>query len=201
MVCTEDVSSSDEDAVFGTVARQRRAAVRRKLARAAEELREKARIAKSLQTSDMELVHRIRSLGFDGQTAIVVDLLPLVHVAWADGSVTVRERATILEVLTSRGIEADSEARLLIEAVLEERPSEAYLETSIDLVRDLLGPCEDHLRDLADLCMRVAAAAGRLGLVAGVRPEERASIEAIAARLGDRAAQAFHARLNGVRQQ
>ena len=154
-----------------------------------------ALIAKSLQTSDMALVNRIRTLGFDAETAVAVDLLPLVHVAWADGSIVPEERATILRILDSRGICAGSEARVLVESLLEERPDAGYLEATLDLMRDLLATHDDQIEDLADLCMAVARVAGRLGFGAAIRSDEREMLDTIIRYLGTRGAEVFRGRL------
>ena len=49
--------------------------------------------------SDEALAARVAALGFEGEAARVVDLLPLVHVAWSDGAIQKGERAAIIGLL------------------------------------------------------------------------------------------------------
>ena len=105
------------------------------------------------------LTDRIRDLGFDGEAQEVFDLLPLVHVAWADGEVQKRERAQILELVAHR-VGREGKAWRLMVALLEERPSDEYLEESLCVLRQMLGAEPDRAKDIVDACMGVAKAAG-----------------------------------------
>ena len=71
------------------------------------------------------------------------DLLPLVHVAWADGSIQPGERAAILRLLTVRGL-GPGKAFTTMEALLEKRPSAEYLDESLEVLQELL---EDKPRE------------------------------------------------------
>lgn len=176
--------SHGEKLYFNQLEAERRAQRRRKQEMAAAELAQKRSIADAVGTQDLNLAARIKALGFDGDSARVFDLLPLVHVAWADGSIQRAERAAILVCLHNRGVEPGTDAFTQIETLLEKRPSQAYLDESIAALRDLVGGSAKG-KDLVDLCLSVAASAGGfvgLGKVAG---SERALIEDIAAQLGD----------------
>ena len=172
---------------------ERREDRRREVAKAAEELQEARGVARSAGTEDMDLAGRIQALGFTGETAMVFDLMPLVHVAWADGSVSRAERSTILEVLAHRNIAEDAEAFLAIEALLEERPSDAFMAESLAAIRDLMANKSDMAStELIELCGLVAdASGGILGLARRVSADERALIEKIADGLGSAAQDQF----------
>ncbi len=173
----------EEEAYFKAREIEQRRKLREKLEAAAHELAEKQAIAESLKT-DVSLAERIKALGFSGATAPVFDLLPLVHVAWADGSVQKGERAAILRVLELRGIPSGSEGFLLMESLLEQRPSDEYMTESLAVLKELLGQ-GDRGAELVDLCQQVASASGGfLGLVGKVGSEERALIEEITRQLG-----------------
>jgi tellurite resistance protein len=174
----------EEEAYFKRREIEQRRKLREKLDAAAHELAEKHAIAHSVATSDMSLAERIKALGFSGATARVFDLLPLVHVAWADGTVHKNERAEILGVLEARGIAPGSEGFQLVESLLEERPSDDYMSESLAVLKELVGQGGARA-DLVGLCEQVAAAAGGfLGLGGKVSGEERALIEEIAGHLG-----------------
>lgn len=174
----------EEEAYFKAREIEQRRKLREKLEAAAHELAEKHAIAESLKTDDLSLAERIKALGFSGASAQVFDLMPLVHVAWADGSVQKGERAAILRVLELRGVATGSEAFLLMESLLEERPSDEYMSESLAVLKELVGQGKGG-SEIVDLCGQVASAAGGfLGLVGKVGAEERALIDEIAHHLG-----------------
>lgn len=179
------MATEEEEKYFHQQEVERRKEKRRELERAAAEAAEKRKVAATLATDDEALVTRIRELGFDGDTARVLDLLPLVHVAWADGSVSANERRAISSILAQREIEAGTEAALLMEALMDERPSDTFLSETLELLRDLGGK---KGASVIELCIQVAdASGGFFGLGNKINDEERALIEEIAAGLGDAA--------------
>lgn len=174
----------EEEAYFKQREIEQRRKLREKLEAAAHELAEKHAIAQSLKTADLSLAERIKALGFSGATAAVFDLLPLVHVAWADGTVQKGERAAILKVLEVRGVSPGSEGFQLLESLLEERPSDEYMSESLGVLKELVGQGGVGA-DVVALCEQVASAAGGfLGLGGKVSGEERALIDEIAGHLG-----------------
>jgi tellurite resistance protein len=190
--------SEEEERHFSQVNEDARRRLRAELDVAAQKAADARLIAASLSTSKASVIDRIQAMGFDADKARVFDLLPLVHVAWADGKVQASERRTILNILTTRGIESDSEAWLLIEALLEERPSAAFLDETLDILRDLVGGSHDRAASLVELSIRVAEAHGALfGLLGTVSDEERKVLEQIASALSPQASAEFAARISG----
>jgi tellurite resistance protein len=178
-------TKDEEEAYFKQREIEQRRKLREKLEAAAHELAEKHAIAESLKTSE-SLAERIKALGFSGATARVFDLLPLVHVAWADGTVQKGERAAILKVLEARGVQPGSEGFQLFESLLEERPSDEYMSESLTVLRELVGQHgAGGGADVVGLCEQVASAAGGfLGIAGKVSGEERKLIDEIAGHLG-----------------
>jgi hypothetical protein len=82
-----------------------------------------------------------------------------------------------------------------METLLEERPSNAYLEASLDLLRDVLAERQDDGRTVVGLCILVAESAGGFLGLRTISSTERQMIEKIAARLGTKAQAEFQARL------
>lgn len=186
------VPGDEEEKYFKAIEAEQRAQLREKLAANAQALEEQRRIAASAGTDDLDVAARIRALGFDGDSARVFDLLPLVHVAWADGTIQRAERATLLRVLESRGIEPNSEAFRLIESLLEERPSDAFLNESLSVLRTVTGGLGERATDIVDLCIDIAAASGGfLGLGQRIDTDEKELIGEIVERLGGTAAEQF----------
>jgi uncharacterized tellurite resistance protein B-like protein len=176
----------EETTYFHAIELEQRRKLRDKLEAAAKKLADQQAIANSVKTDDLELAERIKALGFSGDSARLFDLLPLVHVAWADGSVHKSERATILRVLEMRGVQPGSEAFTLLESLLEERPCEEYMSQSLAVLKELLAQGDgERGMQLVDLCEQVAASAGGfLGLGDKVSGDERALIDSIASQLG-----------------
>ena len=182
--------SYNEERYFLEKEARRREELRAKLDAAAERLQEQQGIASTLETNDEELVDRIHSLGFNGDSARVFDLLPLVHVSWADGQVQRNERATILAILEERGVEPGSDASLLMQSLLEKRPSETFLGETLAVLQRLAG--DQKGATVVDLCARVAdASGGLLGLGNRTSSDEHALIGKVAEALGDTAQQRF----------
>jgi uncharacterized tellurite resistance protein B-like protein len=179
--------SEEEEKYFQAENAARRATLRDKLNDAARDVAERAAIGKSMGTESDEIVNRIRELGFDGDTARVFDLLPLIHVAWADGKVSGRERVRIMKLVEHRGLAPDSEAWQLAAALLEERPTDAFLDQTLAVLRDLVASKGAGASgSFVDLCLEIAGASGGfLGLTGGISAEERATLEHIAGMLGD----------------
>src|SRR5690242_6916183 len=89
----------DESEHFLEATASRRAELRERADGAAGRLSKRRGIAATAGTDDASIVDRIEQLGFTGESIRVLDLLPLVHVAWADGRVQRSERALILSIL------------------------------------------------------------------------------------------------------
>jgi tellurite resistance protein len=183
--------SDEEELYFAEKDQEARRLLREKLAGGAAQLEEHQKIASSVGTSDVTVAEKIKALGFDGDSARVFDLVPLVHVAWADGSVQRGERAAIFKILEKRGIEEDSEAWRTIASLLEEAPSDGWMRQSLAVLRELTGGIGDRSQEIVDLCIGVATASGGflgLGLGKKIDEGERALIEEIVGALGNTAA-------------
>ncbi|MBW2522528.1 MAG: TerB family tellurite resistance protein [Deltaproteobacteria bacterium] len=177
---------------------KRREKMREKLAQAAKLVADRQAIAETLKVDDDELVSEIHDLGFDGDSARVFDLLPLIHVSWADGKIQKNERSTILAVLEARGIEPGSEASLLVESLLESQPAPEYMAASLLLLREFLASRGEQAGDVVELCVKVAdAAGGLLGLGSRISEEERELLQQIADTLGAEAQKHFAGQLSG----
>ncbi len=164
-----------------------------------QELRQKMRDQLTAATGnldgrgDLSIAERIQALGFSGARARVFDLLPLVHVAWADGSVSRQERAAILDVLKARGIAPGSEPFILIESLLETRPATNFMKESLAVLRLAVG--DARAENIVEMCLRVASASGGFMNIGRVSEEERDLIEVIAKQLGPAAQDAFRREL------
>jgi hypothetical protein len=164
-----------------------------------EKLREDAKLeeivlalAEHLQVDNPELLRRVIALGIRLDTGPAFLLAPLVQVAWAEGTVTDRERDMVLRLAADRGVEPGSPAQAQLLKWLQERPADALFDTAMEVIKGglaLLPPeaREERLKRIVQACQEVAEASGGLakvlGIGSGVSGEEGALLEAIATRL------------------
>jgi hypothetical protein len=107
-----------EEAFFRKENEKHLAELREELAmkRSKDELRTASGI-----TDDEALDHLV-ALGVTGQTLAALSLVPLIHVAWADGKMDEREREAVLMAATSKGIEPGKATYTLLAGWLERAP-------------------------------------------------------------------------------
>jgi len=172
--------------------RRQRQAVRQALTTGAESLLAEQSTDEGSQRS---LQERMGTLGFEGEAQKALDLLPLVLVAWSDGEIQDQERENILEVLQLRGLEGTA-AFTVVQALLEKKPADAYMQVALQLLRELVADRSDGGASVVELCIDVAVAAGSFGTFDPVSPAERKAISEIADKLGPQATKEFRRRLD-----
>ena len=182
-----DKPTDQEDAYFRKQDQELRQRLRDQLSSAAGDLGSRP------ESSPLSVAQRIEALGFAGGKLQVFDLMPLVHVAWADGTVSRRERTAILDIVRERGIAPGADAYLLIETLLEQRPSDEFLSQSLAILKEVIG--DARAENIVELCLQVAHASGGFMNIGNVSADERRQIEAIAEKLGPAARDVFHREL------
>ena len=132
--------------------------------------------------TDEEIQGGLKSLGIGEHNVAVVALLPLVQVAWADGTIQQEERKVIREAAARLGI---GPAKVL-EGWLTTRPSSLQFLTGQQILlalasRDGSAIAPDTLPQLIEWCGDVAEAAGGLfGIAFRVEASEQEVIAEIA---------------------
>lgn len=174
-----------EDRYFLEQDEKLRAKLREELEAKAKAAAEHRHIAEQVGVSDEQLAARIRELGFEGETARVLHLFPLVAVAWADGQVGRQERAAIFRVAETHGIKPGTKAANLLASMLEKRPAKVVQDQILEVLRDILRAKGMHPHSVLDACVDIAEAGGGfLGIGGKVSAEERELIEQLAKSLG-----------------
>lgn len=124
-------------------------------------------------------------MGIDQETYPVVAILPLVQVAWADGTIQSDERELIMHV-ASRSLEINETGMILLENWLRYRPSDAYLQAGIEVLSALAKKTSwrlvslNTLNDVVGFSWDVAKAAGGLFGFGRVDTTEKEALSLIA---------------------
>jgi hypothetical protein len=151
-------------------------------AAAAEEARRSLGEESGIQ--DPEILREIAQLGFDAGTVSLLPLIPILQVAWAEGTVSPPERALILDVARHRGIQEGSPADQQLTEWLAHSPSPEVFSRAGRLIAAMLtaggGKAQDlSADDLVKYCESIAAASGGILGLGKVSSSERAAIEQI----------------------
>ncbi|MCB9675590.1 MAG: FHA domain-containing protein [Alphaproteobacteria bacterium] len=137
---------------------------------------------------DDRLLRELKFLGIDETTVELLALLPLVQVAWADGTVQDGERELILELARSR-YHLTPDATTMLEDWLSHPPSERYLARGRRALIALAHEREDfdldpkQLDDVVEFSKAVAKAAGGFMGFRTIDLDEALALEDIAAAL------------------
>jgi tellurite resistance protein len=138
---------------------------------------------------DPELLKDIEQLGFTTETVVLLPLIPLVEVAWAEGGVSGPERAMLMDFARRRGIEEGSAADRRLREWLDSRPADSVFSKANRLAGAMLaahGAGDLTADDLVKQCEAIAAASGGVLGIGKVSAEERAALAQIAAALKGR---------------
>jgi hypothetical protein len=110
------------------------------------------------------------ALGIRAETVTALFIVPLVEVAWADGTLDAKERRTILDRAGDSGVASGSTEYALLEAWLDRRPDPKLLTAWTYLVQGMcehLGP-DGAARLNAGLLERARTVASASGGVFGI---------------------------------
>jgi hypothetical protein len=130
-----------------------------------EQKKRREMLRRVVDIQDEAFLDRLVTLGIGPETAMALRLIPLVFVAWADGSIDEKEREAILDAATRQGVAAEDTARRVLKDWLERRPGDRLLALWKEYVRHIWGRFtpDEQLRmrkNLLDSARDVAAAAG-----------------------------------------
>ena len=141
--------------------------------------------------SDPELLRDLNELGFTPETLVLLPLVPIVQMAWAEGGVAPAERKLIVDLARARGVEAGSVADTRLHDWLATQPRPDVFSRAQRLIRSMLDSGTGEALalsadDLLEQCERIAAASGGLFGLRAISPEERQLLQQIGANLKNR---------------
>jgi len=148
-------------------------------------------LAAATGVRDSTVLHKLSALGITSDTLLALGFVPLVAVAWADGTLDDKERSAIVASLGTAGVVADSPAGQLIQSWLSNLPPPSMLEAWSSYTSALgaeLSPDERHqLRDsvLGRARAVAEAAGGFLGFGKRVSRAEEELLQKLARAFGE----------------
>ena len=158
-------------------------------AAAAEQVR--SDLGRKIGLDDREQLQELQDLGFTPDTVVLLPMVPIIQMAWAEGGITKAERELILRLARSRGIEEGSAADHLLTEWMANRPVEAVFAGARRLIRAVLDSshaqtADFNADDLVKICEDIASASGGILGIGRVSAEERALLSSLAADLSAR---------------
>lgn len=158
---------------------------RLKQQRANESAREALAKASGIQSA--AVLDKLMELKIGAETVAALSLVPLVEIAWCDGSLDAKERKAVLAQAAASGFAAGSAEHALLEAWLDRRPEPRLLAAWTHLVQGMCEPLAPAERakleaSLLDRARAVAnASGGVLGLGSKVSGAEAAMLKKLEA--------------------
>ena len=191
---------SNADGITDEVRKREEEYFRRKDRELIERMRQSAAsadIRKGLESAtgihDAESLKDLEALGFTPNTITLLPLMPVLQVAWAEGSVSTAEREMIVSLARARDIAPGSDADQKLQAWLERPPSDETFRKAGRLIAAMLDHPEGaelqiDANDLITYCEQIAHASGGLFGYGSVSAQEKAALQQIAAQLKQRQA-------------
>lgn len=110
-----------------------------------EELRRRAafeerrqRFTEACQTANPRILDALERLGYNQTTIELLYFVPLVHVAWIDGSISEAERNRIVVTAALHGLRENIPAFQQLTEWLDHRPPDTFFEGTLHVLRALL---------------------------------------------------------------
>ena len=127
--------------------------------------RTKDELRKASGMTDDAVLDKLVGLGLRANTIAALSLVPLIQVAWADGTIQDNERTAILQGAHGKGLERGSDGHELLQGWLTTRPSDELFAAWEAYIKSLAGQLNDEQNRLlknqiVGFAKMVAAAAG-----------------------------------------
>jgi hypothetical protein len=177
----EEIAKGREEAYF----RQKDVELIEELRRRFHQRQERERLLEEVGIHDEQILRTFEELGFSRETVMVLHLVPLVQVAWSDGSVTEAERAKIHQVAALRGVTSGTPGYVMLEKLLDQRPSDRAFDVCWQVVRAMFTGWPEEKRRAFEVSLpayaaEVASVSGGLLGFHSISAEERTALQCVA---------------------
>ena len=139
-VTLEERGRALENQFYEKENQQKLAAMKEKLE--SQQTREELRKASGM--SDDAVLDKLVGLGLKANTIAALSLVPLIAVAWADGTIQDNERSAILQGAHGKGLEQGSDGYELLQTWLARKPDEALFEAWEAYIKALAAQLNDE---------------------------------------------------------
>lgn len=175
-----------ENQFFDKENKEKLAAMKAKL----ESKQSREELRKASGMSDDAVLDKLVALGLRANTIAALSLVPLIAVAWADGSIQDNERTAILQGAHGKGLEQGTDGYELLQTWLAKRPDEDLFTAWESYIKALAGQLNEEQNRLlknqiVGFAKMVAASAGGIlgfGKVSSAEEKILGRIEAAFAR-------------------
>jgi hypothetical protein len=146
----------------------------------------KAVLAEVAGIRDDHVLQKLVDLEVGPETVAAIALVPLVEVAWADGTLDAKERQAVLAAADAQGIVSGTVESALLASWLSQRPEPKLIEAWQHYVRGLCGMMAEAerqglKRDILERARTVATASGGflgIGKISDAEQEMLGKLEA-----------------------
>ena len=155
-----------------------------------EKLKESADRSKKIDSlrsasgiKNIELLEHLLDLNLTSDTLAAVSLVPLIHVAWADGDVDDKEKDAILKSASEKGVDKSTDAYELLGNWLTKEPGNIF-DIWKEYVSELISGWNDTKkeelgRDVLERAKEIAEAAGGIMGIGATSKEEAHALNQI----------------------
>lgn len=182
----EEIARGREEAYF----QQKEAELIEELRRRFHQQQDRERLAEEVGVHDEQILRTFEELGFSRETVTILHLVPLVQVAWSDGGVTKAERAKLHEVAALRGATPGTPGYLMLEKLLDTRPSDRALDVCWRVIRAMFSAWPEEKRRAFEVSLpayaaEVASVSGGLLGFRAISAEERTVLQRAAREIAE----------------
>lgn len=138
----------------------------------------KRQLASASGIQQDDVLQALVDMNISGETLAALSLVPLIAVAWADGTVEARERDAVLQAAHDSGLGSTDPSSQLLMTWLQQPPPPELISTWKEYVGALTHSVSERTRqalrqDLMGRARRVAQAAGGILGIAAISSEEQ----------------------------
>ena len=143
------------------------------------------RLAEAAGMDDEDILRDLQRLGYTVETVTLLYIVPLIEVAWADGTVSDPERDAIIAAARAHGVELGSQADRQLTEWLANPPSAVLSDGTLHLLGALKQrrPTDERVAAVRDLllasCTAVASASGGIFGFRSISDKEQRVVDRI----------------------
>ena len=143
---------------------------------------------------DPALLKELQDLGFTPETVVLLPVVPVLEMAWAEGGITTAERQLLVTLARQRGIAAGSTADAQLSDWMTHRPSDEVFARATRLIRAMIeeggteseGAAHWSVDDVIRYSESIASASGGIFGLGKISADEREVLATIAEALKGR---------------